>query len=165
MELFIQIRNGQPYEHPIFGDNFREAFPHIDTNNLPPEFARFERIPAPITGVYEIVEGPAYEWVDGVVKDVWSVRQMTETERASKTKELTYSANRQKEFFVSVAQQAIQDATTEAARQVWEAYLVELNAWVLVDPETPQIPTPPRVLADGTVVTNNSPGSAPDVTG
>ena len=41
MELFIQIRNGQPFEHPIFGDNFRQAFPDVDVDNLPPEFARF----------------------------------------------------------------------------------------------------------------------------
>ena len=30
MRLFIQIRDGQPFEHPIIEDNFREAFPDID---------------------------------------------------------------------------------------------------------------------------------------
>ena len=31
MELFIQIdENGQAKEHPIMGDNFRQAFPDID---------------------------------------------------------------------------------------------------------------------------------------
>ncbi len=66
MRLFIQIRDGQPYEHPIFEDNFIMAFPHIDVNNLPSEFALFERIenprvaklvyeppiPRPETGIY-----------------------------------------------------------------------------------------------------------------
>jgi len=80
MELYIRIINGQPFEHPIFGDNFRQAFPEIDVNNLPSEFARFERIELPILGLYEVYEGVTYEWIDGIVKDVHHVRPMTETE-------------------------------------------------------------------------------------
>ena len=56
MELFIRIVDGAPFEHPIMGDNFREAFPHIDTENLPPEFARFVRVAMPTIGVYEVYE-------------------------------------------------------------------------------------------------------------
>jgi hypothetical protein len=80
MKLFIQIRDGQPYEHPILEDNFMEAFPHIDPNNLPSEFAVFERIPQPVVGKYEIYEGVRYEWIDGIVKDVHTVRNMTNEE-------------------------------------------------------------------------------------
>ena len=85
MELFIQLRNGQPFEHPIMGDNFRQAFPDLDVNNLPPEFARFERISFPTFGVYEVCE-TTYEWVDGVVKDVHRIREMTPEEKAAKQK-------------------------------------------------------------------------------
>jgi hypothetical protein len=57
MELYIQIRNGQPFEHPILGDNFRQAFPKIDVSNLPPEFAKFERILQNVTPeVFEVAE-------------------------------------------------------------------------------------------------------------
>jgi hypothetical protein len=84
MELFIQIRNGQPFQHPILGDNFREAFPHIDTDSLPPEFARFERIQPPAVGVYEVLLGPSYQWADGIVKDVWLVRPMSVQEKLAK---------------------------------------------------------------------------------
>lgn len=84
MELFIQIKNGQPFEHPILGDNFRQAFPQIDTNNLPPEFARFERIEQPVVGVYEVYEGLTYEWVGDVVKDVYHIRLMTAEEKIAK---------------------------------------------------------------------------------
>lgn len=84
MKLFIQIRDGQPFQHPIFGENFREAFPHIDTNNLPPEFARFERIQPPAVGIYEVLLGPSYQWADGIVKDVWLVRPMSAQEKAAK---------------------------------------------------------------------------------
>ena len=84
MELYIQIRNGQPFEHPIFGDNFRQAFPNIDLNNLPPEFAKFERVEAPVIGPYSIYEGVTYEWQGSLVRDTHHVRQMTDDEQASK---------------------------------------------------------------------------------
>lgn len=82
MRLFIQIRDGQPYEHPIFEDNFIQAFPHIDLDNLPPEFALFERVENPrVAGTYQ-VDKVLYQRVDGIVKDVWTVREMTVEEKA-----------------------------------------------------------------------------------
>ena len=84
MELFIQIRNGQPFEHPILGDNFQQAFPNIDTNNLPESFARFVRIEAPVVGAYEVYEGVTYEWQDGLVTDVHHIRGMTAEEITAK---------------------------------------------------------------------------------
>ena len=81
MELFIQIRNGQPYEHPISAVNFREAFPHIDVNNLPPEFAKFVRLPYPkFIGVYRVIT-ENYVWRDGIVSDNWVIRDMTAEEK------------------------------------------------------------------------------------
>ena len=84
MELFIRIKDGQPFEHPILGDNFREAFPHVDTNNLPAEFARFVRVQAPVVGVYENYTGVTYELIDGVYTDVHHVVSMTAQEIAAK---------------------------------------------------------------------------------
>lgn len=84
MELFIRIKDGKPFEHPIFGSNFREAFPDVDTDNLPAEFARFVRVEAPTVGVYENYTGVTYELVDGVYKDVHHVVPMTAEEIASK---------------------------------------------------------------------------------
>ena len=83
MELFIRIQDGQVFGNPIFGDNFREAFPNVDVNNLPPEFARFERVERPTLGMYEVMESetPTYELVDGVWKDVWHKRDMTAEEK------------------------------------------------------------------------------------
>lgn len=88
LELYIRIdENGDPFEHPIFGDNFREAFPDVDVNNLPPQFAKFVRVLRPVPGVYEVLEpgGPTYQWIDGVVMDVWPpLRAMTESEKTAK---------------------------------------------------------------------------------
>ena len=84
MNLYIQLENGQPINHPILEDNLRHAFPEMDLNNLPENFARFERVLGPRIGVYEINEGATYEWVDGVVKDVHHIRPMTEEEQTAK---------------------------------------------------------------------------------
>jgi hypothetical protein len=84
MELFIRIQNGQPFEHPILGDNFRQAFSNIDTNNLPPEFARFVRVEPPAVGVYEKNQTVSYQLIDGAYTDVFSVEQMTAEEIAVK---------------------------------------------------------------------------------
>ena len=84
MELYIRIADGQPVDHPILGENLRQAFPHIDTNNLPADFARFVRVSRPTSALYQYVGGaPTYQWVDGVVTDVWEVRDMTAEERAA----------------------------------------------------------------------------------
>lgn len=168
MELFIQILNGQPHEHPILGDNFRQAFPSVDVDNLPPEFARFERITfgesGMQAGVFDVPE-VSYQWVDGIVKDVWSVRPMTDDERVQKLADLTSSANGQIAWAKQFAQDNADAAPTEEARQAWLGYLTVLNAWVLHDPVNPDIPRPPRVMPDGTVLGTSAPGSAPDVIG
>ena len=90
MKLFIRIKDGQPFEHPILENNFKQAFPKVDIDNLPPEFAQFQRIKQPSINVYEIYEGVTYEWDNNIVKDVHHVRAMTneeKTELQNKVKE------------------------------------------------------------------------------
>lgn len=83
--LFIQLRDGQPVEHPIFYENFRQAFPDIDPENVPADrFAKFVRVARPQLGLYEVYVGVTYQWVDGVVKDVHEVRPMTDEEKAAR---------------------------------------------------------------------------------
>jgi hypothetical protein len=84
MELFIRVKNGQPFEHPILGDNFRAAFPQVDVTNLPPAFARFDRIECPVVGVYQQYEGVTYEQDGDVFKDVHHIRDLTDAEKLSK---------------------------------------------------------------------------------
>ena len=84
MEFYIRIKDGQPFEHPIAGENFCQAFPHVDTNNLPPEFAKFIRVDVPDVGAYEVYDGVTYELVDGAYKDVHHIRVMTSDEKATK---------------------------------------------------------------------------------
>lgn len=81
MEMFIRIENGQPVDHPIMGDNFRRAFPYIDPSNPSPDFAKFVRVPKEsVSKDKVIIGGPTYQWVDGVVQDVWETRDLTPEE-------------------------------------------------------------------------------------
>lgn len=94
--LIIRIQNGQPVDHPILLENFQQAFPDIDVNNLPSDFAIFERVSAPALGVYEKNQYCRYELVDGVYKDVWYCEQLTDQEKIDKqnlVKQLWASAN------------------------------------------------------------------------
>jgi hypothetical protein len=84
MELFIRLVDGVPFQHPMLGDNFREAFPEVDVNNLPAEFAKFVRVAPPIIGVYEVYEGATYERVGDIYTDVHHVRPMTAEEKLAK---------------------------------------------------------------------------------
>lgn len=84
MKLYIRIKDGKPFEHPILEDNFRQAFPTIDVNNLPSEFMRFERIPQPKLDVYQVYEGVTYEIGNHLVRDKHLVREMTDVEKLAK---------------------------------------------------------------------------------
>lgn len=81
MKLYIQVENGQPVNHPALKDNLIQAFQKVPDNWEP-----FLRIPRPELGVYEVFqsETPTYQLVEGLWQDVWSVREMTEEEKAIK---------------------------------------------------------------------------------
>ncbi len=86
MELYIKIKDNRPFEHPILGDNFKQAYPDIDVNNLPETFARFYKTDMPNIGVYELYQSTTYEWDDTqrVIKEVHHVRALTEEEKTEK---------------------------------------------------------------------------------
>lgn len=84
MRLFIRLVDGKPFEHPIVESNFDEVFPHVDKENLPAEFANFERVDFPFVDVYDVYEGTTYEKFGDVYKDVHHVRAMTDEEKALK---------------------------------------------------------------------------------
>jgi len=93
MKLFIQIRDGQPYEHPVSEFNMTQLFPDHNLDIVPDGFATFSRVRAPLLGVYEKFDetvgygGCVYEPYSGGFRDVWYVVSMTETEKADKIAE------------------------------------------------------------------------------
>lgn len=81
MYFFIQIKDGQPINHPAYPANLVQAF-----GVIPPDWEPFLRVPRRDLGVYEVLESdaPTYQKVDGVWTDVWSIRPMTDAEKAEK---------------------------------------------------------------------------------
>jgi hypothetical protein len=142
LELYIRICDGQPFEHPIFADNFRQAFPDADTENLPETFAKFIRVEQPTIDTYEVYEGVTYQWVDGVVKDMHSIRQMTDEERAAKDVELAERANTLHQIHIKHCQKTANETEDATQKQLWLDCLAAYQAWVLesVDPITPAFP-------------------------
>lgn len=83
MELYIRLVNGKPIDHPIMKENMISAYPHVDLDNLPDNWARFERVPQPRTGPYQLAT-VEYGWENGVVKDIWTVTDMSTEEKQAK---------------------------------------------------------------------------------
>jgi len=160
MELFIRIKDGQPFEHPIFGDNFRQAFPDVDVNNLPPEFMRFERIERPQVGPYEIYEGVTYEIQNGVCKDVHHVRQMSAEEKSIRMNEIKIEVIEGVENLKKwAAARKLEDA--EGMQEKWQKYIDGLNAVSFEgDPVLIVLPIPPNIEAQ-----LSANGGAPNVIG
>ena len=89
MALFIKLVNGSPSGHPVTEDNFRMAFPDVDTNSLPQDWTTFTRVSAPLLGPYEKNQRAQYEMQDdGTCLEVWYCDEMTDTEKQDK-KDLT----------------------------------------------------------------------------
>lgn len=150
-ELYIQIQNGEPFEHPIFADNFKHAFPDVDANNLPADrFARFIRVSPPKIGVYEVCEGPTYQWVDGIVKDTYVVRPMTDEERAQKDADLKLQKENEilglHRIRVETCRKNSVSMADPIAKQLWADCLAAHEAWTMenADPITPPFPLYPR---------------------
>lgn len=146
MELLIKIVDGQPFEHPILVDNFRLAFPNIDIENLPLNFARFERVAKPMPNDFQVVEGPVYQWVDGIVKDVWILRDMTEFERNEKIALLTTFANSSIQSSKESIQSLINSESNLTIKNELMNFLNNLNAWILVDPTNPDFPVASEII-------------------
>lgn len=165
MELFIEMREGLPYGHPILEENFREVYPDVDTQNLPSNFAKFVRTAPPSSvGMFEVEES-TYQVVGDVVTDVWTIRPLEGEQYAMRVDMLRRSLEDDVENQKTIAQEKIAEATDPAIKAAWEDYLAIMTAIVITDPvvQQYQMPMQPRVTENGLVYTTSSSGSAPNV--
>ena len=72
-DLYIQVKDGLPINHPVLLNNLLAAF-----GNIPSDWEPFERIQKPSVSAPKILdsENSKYEKVNGVWTDVWNVRDM-----------------------------------------------------------------------------------------
>tara|TARA_R110000782_G_scaffold14777_1_gene43820 strand:- start:64 stop:366 length:303 start_codon:yes stop_codon:yes gene_type:complete len=80
MKFYIKIVDGQPFEHPIIEANFKLAYPEIEMENLPSDFAVFIQVEEPHLDPYEVCEGCSYVWDGDRVTQTHHCRAMTEDE-------------------------------------------------------------------------------------
>jgi hypothetical protein len=81
MSLYIRIKDGQPFEHPLTVENMKLVFPNVDLDNLPTDFMQFVRVEKRDTKLYEVYENHEYVIDENVVKDIHNFRPMTLQEK------------------------------------------------------------------------------------
>jgi hypothetical protein len=81
MNLYIQINDGQPVNHPVLMDNLVSSL-----GCIPNDWEQFIRIPCPQLGPYQVLESetPTYQKQFGYWMDVWAIRDMTAEEKTAK---------------------------------------------------------------------------------
>jgi len=143
MNLYIKLVDGQPFEHPITEENLRHAYPHINLPNLPPNFARFERVQlanADLTlGMFETAEN-TYEWVEGVVKEVWKAVPMDEEHRARKIQGVIRQKEDTLRMVISTCEKVLSQDLIPEYRQALEEHVARLRAYVVADAPLESLP-------------------------
>ena len=149
MNLYIQIKNGEAFEHPIYEDNFLQAFPEIDINNLPPQFARFRRIEPQDCGLTNTDPTKRLEIVsyklgsDGFWEDVCAIVDKTEEEiaayRQSQINRTLPLAITRLNNLKTTAQEIYATLTDDSEKNAWDTYFSMLPT---EEPQTHDINIP-----------------------
>ena len=83
-EFFIQIKDGQPFEHPIARENMQQLFPEHDLERvIPDNFAVFNRKPHPILSPYQRINDVEYGWEGDYVTDIFNISDLSPDEKFS----------------------------------------------------------------------------------
>jgi len=158
MKLFIQVRDGQPWQHPILPDNLLQAFPGFDLENPPEGFAPFVRVERPgldvmPVGNLQVAECTYQLAEDGVTyKDTWSVREMTLAEKTKTIADRRVIVNNDITALSELATAKIAE-TTGDIQTAWQTYLSVLQSITVTDPFAVVFPTPPQLDEYGNLVT------------
>lgn len=156
MNLYIQIQDGKPWQHPLLEDNVLQAWPEIDLNNLPANLARFRRHQQPVSSVLPVgnfqVPVCSYELAnDGVYEDTWTVREMDDDERRVTTKARKNAVAADLAALKELATVRI-ETTTGDVQTAWQTCLDLLNSLDTSDPFNVAWPAIPRVDEDGDLI-------------
>jgi len=93
MKLFMRVLQGRPIDHPQSEYGMKILFPPTEypeydyINSIPPGYYPLEILEQPHINCFEKLT-LTYEFLGDKVRDVWSVHQMNEKERAERLEEL-----------------------------------------------------------------------------
>lgn len=81
MKLYIELKNGEPINHPMLQSNIEMIYPVMNLDNLPETLCEFVRVDKPTPKWDEVVEGPEYKMIDGICYDVWTVNKISDEKK------------------------------------------------------------------------------------
>lgn len=132
-DLYIQVKDGLPINHPSYKANLIDAF-----GAVPNDWEPFIRVPNPVhenkTITLEHPE-PVYRRIDGVWQDVWYTRPKTAEELAAE----------------KAAEEAARRLSVDALRAQWDShpYVHNFAAWKFNETTMKYEPPFPRPSSPG----------------
>jgi hypothetical protein len=143
MNLYIQIKDGQPINHPSLEENLLQAFGAVPEDWKP--FVRIElKDSGVIVGVYQ-KPVCVYTSQDGNTwQDTWSAVDMIEDEKQERYLLLVEIQKNTIDSIKSSAQNIISSLTNENDINCWNTYLSLLNAIIITDPTQVYVPALPK---------------------
>jgi hypothetical protein len=143
MNLYIQIKDGQPINHPALEENLLQSF-----GAVPEDWKPFNRIQLQDSGVtIGVYQKPVcvYTSQDGNTwQDTWSAVDMTEEQKTEKTSMLVKMQKDLIDALKANAEKIISTLTDDAQINCWNTYLNLLNAVIVTDPTQVYVPTFPK---------------------
>jgi hypothetical protein len=83
MQLYIKYIDEQIVDHPMLEENLKQVDPTFNSTNLPDTLKLFERINSPVPGPYARVENSYQLCDDGIVRDVYTVLDISDEEKSA----------------------------------------------------------------------------------
>ena len=149
MDCFIRIVDGKPFEHPIHPDNFKDAFPEIDPNNLPEGFAYFKRVEKPFNPNPFKLHDCEYKLVgSNTWGDVWTERDATPEEEVAIKIDLDRQVRELKIIYRDVATSTFSSTTNTDIRTFCTNYINTLEQYNITDYRSIAVPQPPLLDAN-----------------
>lgn len=94
MNFYIQTENGNAVNHPALENNLIISF-----GSIPENWEPFERVEKPALSAYQVLESdePTYQKINGIWRDVWPIREMTDAEKVAKQQEVITAFQNQRQ--------------------------------------------------------------------
>lgn len=154
MNLYIQIENGQPVNHPALEENLIHAFGSIPDNWKP--FNRFQLADLNLEiGMYQKTVHSYSLSSDGVTwQDKWTVVDMTDEEKSEKVSHQISKCYAYVNLIIFNTQNAINNLTDENQINVLNRYLTLLKEVSFTDPLNAVVPKGPKKDSNGNWIAN-----------
>jgi len=169
MNLYIQIINNQPINHPIFEEHLLAAYPDVDLSNTT-DFAPFIRLPQPDQVTLprtelQVLESNYILMDDNkTYTDGYYVRDMTPDEITETTNIYINAINSKINDYIEYTNANILTANS-IDLPIWQTYLDAITSFTYTDPFTVIILRPPFRDKDGNLLSYTATGAKPNVIG